>query len=383
MKCCPSLTKRGVCWSTPPDMNLRPYQEKAVAFLQDKARAFVVAPAGSGKTIIAAAAAAQRFPFGRIIWLANTREQVQQAEAAAAAFGIEISAHCVAAQVDCTDADLVIVDEAHHMPATTWTATVARAKGVVWGFSATPWAGDLERDQALKTFFQNFHVVPRDEVMAGGSITEGRVVIHDIDRAGEFDSWIDEQTAIETERRCRRFPFMDPAEHERRARWQATAEAVRLNERRNGRISALLDSEPGSVLVLVSTVEHGEELAKGVWTPSTVVHSKLGKKKRADAIAAFRDGSLRVMIATSLADEGLDVPRASVLILAAGGRSAAKLEQRAGRVMRPHEGKEFGVVHDFADRGAGLAHSQYWARFRTYKKLGYSVEFSHESCAAC
>ncbi|MFZ9906041.1 MAG: DEAD/DEAH box helicase, partial [Steroidobacteraceae bacterium] len=295
--------------------------------------------------------------------------------AAAATFGITIEAHCVAAQPDCSHADLVIVDEAHHMPATTWSATIAQARGIVWGFSATPWS-DPERDEQLRKFFQAFHVVNRAEVMAGGSITEGRVTIHDIDTPGELDGWIDEQTAFETARRCRRYPFIDPAEHERRARWQATAEAVRLNERRNAKIADLADAESGSVLVLVSTVEHGEELACGIWRQSQVVHAKLGKKKRREAIDAFRSGELRVMIATSLADEGLDVPRASVLILAAGGRSAGKLEQRAGRVMRPHAEKEFGTVHDFADRGAGLAHSQFWARYKTYKKLGYTITFA-------
>lgn len=356
-------------------MNLRSYQQSAVEYLQGKQRAFIVSPAGSGKTIMAAAAAKLQCPNGKIVWLANTREQVEQALAAAATCGITISAHCVAAQPDCSDAALVIVDEAHHMPATTWSATISRAKGIVWGFSATPWS-DPERDEQLKKFFVNFHTVDRDEVMAGGSITEGRVSIHDIDQPGEFDAWIDEQTAIETDKRCRRYPFIDPAEHERRARWQATAEAVRTNERRNNAIARLADNEAGSVLILVSTVEHGEELAKMIWTQSQVVHAKLGKKKRAEAIAAFRSGELRVMIATSLADEGLDVPRASVLILAAGGRSAGKLEQRAGRVMRPHADKEFGTVHDFADRGAGLAHSQFWARFKTYKKLGYSIAFS-------
>jgi superfamily II DNA or RNA helicase len=80
------------------------------------------------------------------------------------------------------------------------------------------------------------------------------------------------------------------------------------------------------------------------------------------------------MIATSLADEGLDVPRAAVLILAAGGRSASKIEQRTGRVMRPHESKEIGTIHDFADEGASFAHAQFKARMKIYKKLGYTIE---------
>ena len=40
-------------------MNLRPYQTRAVNFCIGRSRAFVIAPAGSGKTIIAAAALKQ------------------------------------------------------------------------------------------------------------------------------------------------------------------------------------------------------------------------------------------------------------------------------------------------------------------------------------
>ena len=361
-------------------MILRPYQQHAVDFLLGKNRGFVIAPAGAGKTFIAAAALRKAMQpdspaaftdQARIVWLANTREQVQQALDAAEKFGVKIEAHCVAAQPDCSSAHVLIIDEAHHMPAATWASTIGRCKGIIWGFSATPWS-DPERDLRLKDFFREFHTVPRAEVMATGSITQGAVYAHAVDRPGEFNDEIETNTIVETARRCRRFPFIDRNEHERRARWQATADAVKTNGKRNAKIIDLATSEPGSILILVSTVEHGERLQADI-ANSVVVHSKIGKKRRTEAIDNFRTGALRCMIATSLADEGLDVPRASVLILAAGGRSAGKLEQRAGRVMRAHEGKEFGIVHDFVDAGAALAIAQFRARVRTYQKLGYKI----------
>jgi superfamily II DNA or RNA helicase len=285
---------------------------------------------------------------------------------------VMIGIHCVAARPDISGADLVIVDESHHFPARTWSETIYNAKGIVWGFSATPWSGDWERDGSLKAFFgeENFISIPREEVLEGGSITKGVVVIHDLDVEGEFNEEIQAKTAIETDRRHKRHPYIPRDEHERRARWQFTAEAIRNNGHRNDCIVKTARTETRSVLILVSTIEHGEQLQARI-AGSVLVHAKIGKKKRTAAIEAFRSGELRVMLATSLADEGLDVPRAAVLILAAGGRSAGKLEQRSGRVMRPHAGKEFGVVHDFADRGAGLAHNQFRARARTYKRLGY------------
>ena len=364
-------------------MKLREYQVGAVEFVLPRARAFVVAPAGSGKTIMAAAAAARKAePFDRVCWLANTREQVEQARAACLKAKwpdpVDIHICCVASKPDVSGARIVIVDESHHLPAKSWWSAISPADQIVWGFSATPWSGDWERDGILKAFFgeENFVTIPREEVMQGGSITKGHVIIHDVDTEGQFNALIASLTAEETVRRFKKMPYIPRDEHERRVRWQFTVEALRENETRNARIIqiAFQAIEAGeSVLILVSTIEHGQRLAAQI-NAATLVHAKIGRKARKAAIDAFRAGQLRCMIATSLADEGLDVPCASVLILAAGGRSAGKLEQRAGRVMRPSPGKEYGIVHDFTDRGASMAFSQFKARMRTYKRLGYSRE---------
>ena len=358
---------------------LRPYQSRSVGFLLPRRRGFIIAPAGSGKTIMAAAAAAKKLPpFGRLHWLANTREQCEQARAALSrmewAAGVQHDVQCVAGKPDVTGADLVVVDECHHLPAKTWWATVMFFDGIVWGFSATPWSGDRERDTELTLFFgkENFHTVPREEVLAGGNLTRGKVIVHDVDEPGCFDANIESLAAAETLRRVKRYPAVSADEHNRRCLWQFTAEAVRTNFARNHVIVMTAKSNDAATLILVGTVEHGELLAEKI-PGAVVVHSKLSKKKRTQAIDDFRTGALRVMVATSLADEGLDVPRAAVLILASGGRSAGKLEQRAGRVMRPHASKQIGIVHDFTDRGAKLAHSQFKARLRTYKALGYSL----------
>jgi superfamily II DNA or RNA helicase len=326
----------------------------------------------------AASAAKKAEAFGRVCWLANTREQCEQARAAIArmewAVGVEVEVSCVAARPDVSTADIVIIDECHHLPAKSWFATVMFFKGIVWGFSATPWTGDEDRDAELRLFFgkENFLVIPRDEILAGGNLTHGRVFTHDIDQAGCMDENIEALAAEETLRRVKKYPAIPADEHHRRCLWQFTSEAVRTNFTRNHMITKIANGTTAPTLILVGTIEHGEQLAEKI-PGALVVHSKLTKKKRTQAIDDFRTGALRVMVATSLADEGLDVPRAEVLILASGGRSAGKLEQRAGRVMRPSAGKQVGIVHDFTDRGAKLAHSQFKARAKTYKALGYSL----------
>jgi superfamily II DNA or RNA helicase len=129
-----------------------------------------------------------------------------------------------------------------------------------------------------------------------------------------------------------------------------------------------------TVIVLVGAIEHGELLAEDIGPGAACIHSKLPAKRRRELTQALKDGTLKCAVATSLLDEGADFPRASVLILAAGGRSATKTIQRAGRVMRPYEGKTCGVVYDFADRGLAFANAQWKARRRVYASLGYAIQ---------
>lgn len=364
-------------------MILRDYQTESVEFLVPRRRGFIVAPAGSGKTVIGANAIARKaWPGCRVTWLANTREQVEQAIAAIQRTGGPENVHfdvcCVAANPDIGRADIVVFDEAHHLPAETWHRLFGRIRpdAVVWGLSATPYGPDPERNALLDGAFEEFHTIARERVLASGHLVEGKVYLHDIDTPAQFDEEINARTAIEVRRRMRIFRNIPQFEHERRAKWQITQEFVQANAARNGLAVYIANAEAAkgeSVLMLVHSIEHGQSLVEQM-PGSVIVHSKLGKKARQAAIEGLRSGAIKILVATSLADEGLDVPRASVLVLVAGGRSAAKLEQRAGRVLRPFENKKGGTIHDFMDRGAAFALSQANARFRVYSKLGYEPE---------
>jgi superfamily II DNA or RNA helicase len=363
-------------------MNLRPYQEAAAAFLAARlARALVVCPAGGGKTHIAASALARRASeWDNVGWACHTREQADQGRAALAAHGVRaVWVRCVAglSAEDVAGLDFLILDECHHLPADSWHRIADACRGAVWGLTATPKSGDPDRDAFFRAFWAGaVHTVPRAEIMAGGHLAAGVVRILDLDTPGEFDSTIKAVAELEAIKGARRWPGLDPEELFRRAQWRATQEFLIENPVRNAAVVRIAPEQVAagaSVLVLVAEIEAGERLAAQI-PGSALVHSKVGAKKRREIIAAFRDGGLGVMLATSLADEGLDVPRAGVLILATVGRSARLIEQRSGRVMRPFAGKTEGVVYDFADRGASLAHNQHRSRLSTYRRLGYRVE---------
>ncbi len=364
-------------------MILRDYQSESVDFLVARKRGMVVAPAGSGKTVIGCAALARVCkPGWKVTWIAPTIEIVAQAGEALGRIpgpqGVNFNLVCAASLPDTSDSDVVVLDEAHMTPAAIqWLPAARKARGIVWGLSATPWSEtDEERNIVMRDVFKEFFVIERDRVLASGHLVHGKVWIHDIDRPGQFDQEIAEMTAIETARRVRAFRNIPEWEHRRRAQWTATQEIVQKNEARNQHIIAMAMREKdmgSSVLLLVNSIEHGTLLAMQI--PGAIMaHSKMGAKKRKEAIEGFRDGTVKVLVATQLADQGLDVPRANCLILAAGGRSAGKLEQRAGRVLRPFEGKGAGVIHDYRDAGASFALAQSRARMQTYERLGYEPD---------
>lgn len=86
-------------------------------------------------------------------------------------------------------------------------------------------------------------------------------------------------------------------------------------------------------LILVQHIHHGQTLQKLI-PGSRFVAGNLSTKKRKEAIQDLRDRKYSCMIATSLADEGLDIPTLDAVLLAGGGASATRVHQRIGRTLR-------------------------------------------------
>src|SRR5690606_25343419 len=131
-----------------------------------------------------------------------------------------------------------------------------------------------------------------------------------------------------------------------------------------------------SVLVLSGRVDHCQRLAKlltAAGTEAVALTSRVAKGKRSAILDRFRDGTLKVVCATSLADEGLDVSRLERLVLATPARAEGRTIQRLGRLMRPHPGKRTPVLYDLVDDHP-IARRQHAARRRAYRKVLGSLE---------
>jgi len=368
-------------------MTLRPYQVEPVAILSRRKRAMVIAPAGSGKTVIAAAAldrvlrAVVRDRKVKVGWLANTQEQCQQAKAALALFKAtsdlaEVKVRCAAAEQTWADRDVLIVDESHHSAAPSWRAQIESCNGARWGFTATPESENfdaVERDRALEELFAPMSEWIRVErVNVGSSLSKARVTWLDVDAPG-LQAKIDAEISKTYHSRLRYWGGK-PGELRAMVAWQMCIRMGIVENKARTELAiekARYHVERGdSTLVLVNQVEHAQQIAEAIGD-AMACYSGMGAKVRRHTLYDFKTGKLKCIVATSLADEGLDVPIASALVLVSGGKNKAKAEQRTGRVLRAFAGKTEATIYDFADTFHPLMKKHADARRRVYEKLGY------------
>lgn len=125
--------------------------------------------------------------------------------------------------------------------------------------------------------------------------------------------------------------------------------AVVENEDFNGTVSDIAQflAQNGIMsLILVQQVKHGKILKKMI-PGSEFLSGRDTTKKRTSVIENFRSGELKILIATTLADEGLDIKRLQAVFMLAGGASVTRVPQRIGRCIRPFPGKKFGMFFYF------------------------------------
>lgn len=93
--------------------------------------------------------------------------------------------------------------------------------------------------------------------------------------------------------------------------------------------------EESQVLNLTSALERFESLQQRFGSLIGLVHGKMANKEKDAAMAAFKDGNIRLLVATTVVEVGVDIPDASVIIIEHAERyGLAQLHQLRGRVGR-------------------------------------------------
>lgn len=368
-------------------VRLRDYQAEAVEAALKVTQGVIQAPAGSGKTVMGLEIIAR---LGQpALWLTHTRDLAEQAvERAVALLGLpreeigvigagreKIGPRLTVGIVQkMANMDLstlagrfgtVVVDECHHSPSFTWKNIVNRLPARYrYGLTATPDRADGLEVVTERVIGPLLYAVSRDRV---GALVVPRLVT--VRTGCASAAWSRYQSLAA---RCREAGVKPPP-----VPFNEILDEILGDPERNRRIVEVLAREcPGHCsLVLSERVFHCEELAGRLKERcpelrTAVVHGRLGRTRRRQILADVNAGRLDVLFAVDIAKEGLDIPRLDRLFLVAGGRNAAEIEQKVGRVQRPFPGKKDAVVFDFVDEKIGVFLAQYRVRFKVYSKLG-------------
>ena len=328
---------------------LRTYQTRTIEAVGQHlaggaASVVVVAPTGAGKTVIGAELVGGD---ERVLWLAHTRELVDQAATrlraryGIAAVGVVMPGveETPTARVQVSTAQtmlargdelepfaLLVLDEAHHYAASQWRLLARLGKRTL-GLTATPERGD---GKPLGDIFGAMVVTASySELIAGG--------------------WLVPAVVAQPERDLGSDLARDPIEA-----WQ-------------------LYSGGAQSFIACARVDAAQEYAKrlrSLGVLAETVHAETPAVERATTMERFRERHLRVLCFVDTLTEGVDVPEVACVVLAKNFGHASGYVQTTGRVLRPAPGKTSAMVVDLcgASLRYGMPHDD-----RVYSLTGRAI----------
>ena len=110
--------------------------------------------------------------------------------------------------------------------------------------------------------------------------------------------------------------------------------------------------EGKTVLILLTRIEHGENLkriAQEKGLQPYFVQGSTESEQREDIKSAFKNKDIKLVIATVVFKEGVNIPSLNVICNAAGGKSEIATLQSIGRGLRTTQDKKEVILIDFFD----------------------------------
>ena len=265
---------------------------------------------------------------------------------------------------------LLIADEVHHLGAPHLREHLPDAIRARLGLSATPtrWY-DEDGTEALNEYFSNGVVYEfgLEEAIQSEFLCEYYYVPHIIELTDEEkDDYLSISRAIgkkigavsgdigtadlQDDEQLKQLLF-------KRARLIGTA------ENKLPRLKSLLEriTDIHHTLVYCSdgrVEREGEATKRQLRAATQLLGKELGIKThqftyeedqetRERLLTDFEQGVLEALVAIRCLDEGVDVPATQTAFILASSSNPRQFVQRRGRILRPHESKDYAVIHDF------------------------------------
>lgn len=335
---------KGVIGAFVPQRAVTPYTEQinAAKAAQDASRGIIVAPTGSGKSVIASLIIqGLRVPTLIVVPSVELRNQLTKTLSQIFPFDtvdkLDEFPQIAVENVDALDPKVplpeiyqcVIIDEFHHSAAKTYQNLNENCWNKVYykfGLTATPFRSDDSEQLLLESILsQVIYKIEYETAVGNGYIRP---------LTGYYET-------------LPKMPTISGLKT-----WHAVYNSqIVNNEYRNARIVKIIHSlinDRRSVLILVKTIEHGEILKKMCTFDVPFVNGNTLDNMK--IIKDFSDGIIPAIIATSVVGEGIDTKACEFVILAGGtGKSKVSIMQNCGRALRNFQNKDSGKVITFFD----------------------------------
>ncbi|MGD9160400.1 MAG: DEAD/DEAH box helicase [Desulfobacteraceae bacterium] len=365
------------------NINYRDYQEKAVVKLCQAEEGLLVAPAGSGKTVIGLSV----LPLlgQRCLWLTHTRALAYQALERATKFlpslgdddtgivgdskwkvGNIFTVGLIPTLVRrpkelsglCNEFGLVIVDEAHHVPASTFLEVIGALNPYfLYALTATPYRRDKLQALMFQTIGPLVAEITVNEVRSSGGVVMPKIIYRAVHSKPVYGNQI-----------------------------QTILKDLVHNDVRNGLIvgDVLKEAHKGNYcIVLTDRKAHADilyDLIQKGWPKTGIATGKYSKKYVTEQSELLNKKEITTLVCTSaLLGEGFDVPFLNRAFIGMPFRAENKAEQIIGRIQRTAEGKDDAVVYDYVDVDIGVLANQFYTksanncRCNVYKRLGLEI----------
>jgi len=238
------------------------------------------------------------------------------------------------------NADLIIVDEAHHTPANIIKSLLLDAPNSIrLGLTATPLREDGRDLEITGLLGKISYSINYTELVKNNYLVPIEYI--------QFIPKISEKIANKIQL-VKQYFADQPFAKEYSAILKIFENSPFTNKQIIEKIKSL-NKYPALVIVRrISVAQKLSELLNENGIVSDWISSKTDLNERITKIEALKNSKLQVLISTSLADEGLDIPNLAMVVLLSQGKSRIKLIQRIGRVMRPWKNKNKGYVLDIS-----------------------------------
>lgn len=347
---------------------LRDYQEEAVQLMLDNHRGVINFATGLGKTLVATHLV-QRYKKRALIICPSESVAKQFYEIFESSFGknkvgfygggkkkildltIGIAASVSRSIKDFQDADLglVILDETHHTPATTFydIAQGLSQVGKIFGLTATDYRSD-----------------GKDIMITAGC---GSVLIRRDIKWGVTNGWLAEPYFIVRKVNTTGKDFKD--DKLKSYKEHVLNSSVMKDQIRDD--AAKMMESGKSVLILVDEVAHGQELSKQLNIPFAT-----GTDKESQSyVEALNKGKVKGLVGTDgKIGEGSDTKNVDVLILANFVASKGPVIQAIGRGLRKQENKVKCLILDYIPLGSTMLTRHANNRISFYEEITDKVK---------